>query len=103
VISTDGQENASTEHKRATIKALLDERQKQGWLVLYLGANQDAFAEGGFMGTQVANTMNYAATSVGTRNSFAAASGATRRYASTGQMSAAAFTTEERDAAEEKE
>lgn len=103
VISTDGAENCSVEYKKATIKALLDERQKQGWLVIYLGANQDAFHEGGSIGTMTSNTMNYAATGTGTRSSFAAASNATKRYAQTGSVAAAAFTTEERENAEDKQ
>jgi hypothetical protein len=104
VISTDGLENASREQTRASIKALLDERQKQGWLVLYLGANQDAFNEGAKMGTHTGTTMNYASTARGTRSSFAAASGATRRFTSSGgDLKAAAFTQEEREEAEDKQ
>ena len=54
VILTDGQENASQEYTKDAVKKLLDGRQKdKNWLVIYLGANQDAFAEGvgrGFAG-----------------------------------------------------
>lgn len=60
VILTDGEENASREYTKAAVKALLDERQeKQGWLVIYLGANQDAIQEGAKYGTGFANTMTF--------------------------------------------
>lgn len=44
VIMTDGMENASTEHTKASIKSLLEDRQAKGLKVIYLGANQDAIA-----------------------------------------------------------
>ena len=51
VILTDGLENASQEYSKDAVKKLLDGRQKdKNWLVIYLGANQDAFAEGAARG-----------------------------------------------------
>lgn len=100
VIITDGQENASREYTKDAIRKLLDERQeKKNWLVQYLGANQDAFAEGGAIGTQTSNAMNFAATGAGMRNAFAASAAATTRYSSTGDLTAAAFTDKERESA----
>ena len=52
VILTDGYENASKEHTRASISALLKARQAAGWLVLYLGANQDSWAEAQHLGVE---------------------------------------------------
>lgn len=98
VILTDGLENASHEYSKDAIKKLLDGRQKdKNWLVLYLGANQDAFAEGAAVGTHAANTMNFSTANVGA--SMRAASRATMSYAGTGKLGAAAFTDEERAAA----
>jgi Mg-chelatase subunit ChlD len=59
VILTDGQENASTEYTKAHIKDLIDQKTKDGWTFMYIGANQDAFAEAGSMGIAPGCTMNY--------------------------------------------
>jgi Mg-chelatase subunit ChlD len=60
VILTDGLENASKEYSRDAVRKLLERLQKEkNWLVIYLGANQDAFAEGAARGTVAANTLNF--------------------------------------------
>ncbi len=59
IILTDGHENASKTYTKAHIKDLIFERQKDGWQFVYLGANQDAFAEAGSIGIAPACTMNY--------------------------------------------
>ena len=62
VILTDGQENASREHTRESIAKLLAGRQEdKDWLVLYLGANQDAFREAAAVGIGAAHSMAYSA------------------------------------------
>lgn len=99
VILTDGQENSSHEYSRDAIKKLLDERQeKKNWLVIYLGANQDAFAEGAKFGSQQATTLNYNVGSM--RDTMAVAAMSTMRYASAGGgvvgRSRATFTSAER-------
>jgi Mg-chelatase subunit ChlD len=43
-ILTDGYENASREHTRESIAALLKTKQEAGWLVLYLGSDQDSWS-----------------------------------------------------------
>lgn len=67
IIVTDGQENASREWKRDQVFALLDAVQQGGWEVVYLGANQDAYAVGQTIGTRMANTSNYRPDRVGTQ------------------------------------
>jgi hypothetical protein len=59
VILTDGHENSSREYTKAHIKDLITERQNAGWTFVYLGANQDAFAEAGALGIAPATTCNY--------------------------------------------
>ena len=59
IIQTDGYENASTKFTKAHIKDLIEQKQKEGWIFIYLGANQDAFAEAGALGIAAANTINY--------------------------------------------
>jgi hypothetical protein len=50
VTMTDGLENASQQYTKAKLNELIAERQKAGWVFVYLGANQDAFAEGQNLG-----------------------------------------------------
>lgn len=59
VILTDGQENSSREMTKAAVKAMVEEQTKAGWNFIYLGANQDAFAEAGSMGIARGMTANY--------------------------------------------
>jgi Mg-chelatase subunit ChlD len=59
IILTDGQENSSHHYTKSHIKDLIHERTKDGWTFVYLGANQDAFAEAGSLGIAPACTMNY--------------------------------------------
>lgn len=83
VILTDGLENSSREYPGRNglemIKLLLAEVQKEpwGWLVLFLGANMDAFSEGVHSrGTQHAHTMGFTTANVGaTMQAAARASG----------------------------
>lgn len=51
VVITDGQENSSREYRTPQMRSLIAEVQSQyNWSFLYLGANQDAFAEAGKYG-----------------------------------------------------
>lgn len=102
VIMTDGEENASKEYvTKESVKTLLDRLQKENnWLVIYLGANQDSFQEGGSRGVMMANTMNFQAKNVDI--AIAAAGRATRSYGLTGSASMAAFTDDERKASVDK-
>ena len=58
-ILTDGYENASQTFTKAHIKDLIEQKTKEGWTFMYLGANQDAFAEAGSIGICAGRTMNY--------------------------------------------
>ena len=66
LIITDGMENASKEFDQVAIKALVEKQtNKYSWCFVYLGANQDAFAEARKYGIALAT--NYEANSIGTR------------------------------------
>ena len=97
VILTDGEENASTEYTRDGIKQLIEEKQKLGWQVSYLGANVDAFHEAGQLGIRGGQAMNFVGTqSVATMDSYFASN---KRYLSRPvktDTSAADFTDDER-------
>jgi len=58
-IFTDGLENSSQKFTKAHIKDLVDQKTNEGWKFVYMGANQDAFAEAGSIGIAAKNTMEY--------------------------------------------
>jgi uncharacterized protein YegL len=61
VITTDGLENSSKEFSKAQVKELIEcQQSKYNWQFIFLGANQDAFAEAGGMGVGHAGAANYA-------------------------------------------
>ena len=98
VILTDGLENASKEYSRDAVRKLLERLQKEkNWLVIYLGANQDAFAEGAARGAVAANTMNFDVSRM--RSAVAAAARSSAAYAHSAAPAEAAFTPAERAAA----
>jgi uncharacterized protein YegL len=95
VILTDGLENASTEHTKQSVKLLLERRQKEkNWLVIYLGANQDAFAEGATIGAAPGNTMDFDVQRMPA--AMEAVARASSAYAASPRPGAAAFTPAER-------
>lgn len=59
IIQTDGAENASNTYTKVHVKDLIEQKTKDGWTFMYLGANQDAFAEAGSMGIAAAGTLHY--------------------------------------------
>ena len=104
-VMTDGLENASREHTKETIKTLLDRKQKEdGWLVVYLGAGHDAWAQAHAMGLHAGNVAAFDKLAVSqTLASFAARSARYAR-ASDPLLDAAAggFSDEERAAMQQK-
>lgn len=98
VILTDGLENASVEHTKETVKALLERCQtEKNWLVIYLGANHDAFAESHARGIAPARSMVF------DKPRLSATVGAmarmSRSYAESGDAQSAEFTPSERASA----
>ena len=43
---TDGEENSSKKHNYESIKALIDDRQRKGWLIIFLGAGLSSAQQG---------------------------------------------------------
>ncbi|MBU1226081.1 MAG: VWA domain-containing protein [Actinobacteria bacterium] len=66
-IVTDGLENASRHHTRSTVFDLIEDRRKDGWVFVFLGANQDSFASGGAMAVPAGNRADWAATPRGSK------------------------------------
>lgn len=67
-IITDGMENASREWSKEAIVELVEKMEAEGWVISYLGANQDAIKVGASMGFQQNNTMTYHATRAGAQS-----------------------------------
>jgi uncharacterized protein YegL len=89
VIITDGQENASREYSKAQVKKMIEERSAGGrWSFLYLGANVDAFAEGGSLGVSDGNIGSYTSSARGTDGMYRSLSGSVRHMRSTGSLDA---------------
>lgn len=74
VIITDGYENSSREYTTSQIKEKIEEQTKNGWNFLYLGANQDAFAEAGKYGINPDMVAGYSHNNMGTRSAYVAMS-----------------------------
>lgn len=68
VIVTDGGENASCFQTRDGVKGMITMVQNLGWRVVFLAANQDAFAVSAGMGISQQFTHNFRANSIGTRS-----------------------------------
>ena len=101
VIVTDGLENASREYTAPQVKALIESVQAEGWLVVYLGANQDSFAEGtAARGVRGQSVMNFAPTHI--KDAMGATLRSTRMYASGANASDYGFQDAERLQAEGK-
>ena len=60
-IMTDGLENSSREFTFMDIARMVEQREKQGWIFTFLGANQDAWQEGRKFGIQGKYASNYEA------------------------------------------
>lgn len=59
LIVTDGLENASTEWTKTGVKEKIEVCEANGWEIVYLGANVDAFSEGGQLGTTIGKSVGY--------------------------------------------
>lgn len=99
-IMTDGLENASREYTKETVKALLDRKQKEdGWLVLYLGADHDAWDQARALGLNAGNVAAFSKRHM--HESMASIASRSRRYATASEPAIEAarggFTDSERD------
>jgi len=70
VIITDGQENDSREFDKTHICKIIESHEEEGWEFIFLGANQDAIAEGGSMGVRASNAMTYGANVEGVQHMY---------------------------------
>jgi len=83
VIVTDGEENSSRKHSHESIKALIEDRQKKGWLIVFLGAGLDAAQQGTRIGIRAASVANIGMDEVSLSATMAAVGSRSRAYAGT--------------------
>ena len=67
VITTDGMENASREYTSERVKAMIEEKKKDGWEFLFIGANIDAVSTAATVGISPDRAVDYRADARGTR------------------------------------
>ena len=77
VILTDGRDNASSRYTGRSIAERISALEARGWTFVFLGANEDALAEGSTMGIATGSTTGFAATGTGVRKAWASISRAT--------------------------
>lgn len=82
VILTDGQENASREYDLRSIRELIERKKKDGWKIICLGADVDAWAIGGAIGLNRGDVLSY--DKVHTGQTFKDLSVATNAYFESG-------------------
>lgn len=82
LIITDGEENSSREFTKEQIKNLVTTHQNNNWNFVFMGANIDAISEGSSLGIASNNSMNYNASSVGTKDLYQSVSRSLQSYRS---------------------
>ena len=90
VILTDGLENASFRYNQHRIGNLIQDRQDEGWTFVFLGANQDSYAEGAKIGLTGGNVQNFQTSGQSIALAYDSVSRATKEYCgkSSGQRKA---------------
>lgn len=85
VIMTDGHHNTNGTYTRAQLnEKIAHQRSKYNWKFVFLGANQDAFAEAAGYGMARVATSGFAYSNVGAHNAYCATSRATRAWKAEG-------------------
>ena len=81
LIITDGQENSSKAYSADQVRAMVEhQKTKYNWEFIFMGANIDALEDGTALGVAPQNTMNYDATSIGTKKLYRSISDSTTSY-----------------------
>lgn len=95
-ILTDGLENASKEFRqRSKIAKMIKEKKKAGWEFLFLGADIDAWGEGGSMGFSRGQTVS--TSKKNTKKSYMGLSHFTASYRTGADYSSKSFDMDEED------
>ncbi|MFZ4519569.1 MAG: VWA domain-containing protein [Microthrixaceae bacterium] len=70
VSITDGHENASREVRLREVRELIEQRRRQGWTFVFLGAAPDVYGEAGGLGYDDRSVQAFAADGAGTSAAF---------------------------------
>jgi uncharacterized protein YegL len=82
IITTDGQENSSSEYNHSQVKGLIEAQKEKGWEFVFLGANIDAVEVAGRMGFSASRSKNYHNDAQGVELNFAVLSNAVSMFRS---------------------
>lgn len=75
VITTDGQENSSSEYTVKMVRKMISEHQEQGWQFIFMGANMDAVTEAENLGISRKHAVSYRNDSDGVAINYEVTSG----------------------------
>lgn len=70
VIFTDGEENQSVEYTRQNVFDLISRKEGAGWTFVFMGANQDVYAETEHIGIKAGNAQAFRADRMGSATAF---------------------------------
>jgi hypothetical protein len=73
-------ERKAQEQTQSTVFDLIEDRKKQGWVFVFIGANRDVYATGRAMSVSVGNSMSFDASHQGTKRRFTSLSESTAKY-----------------------
>jgi uncharacterized protein YegL len=80
-ILTDGEENSSREYNLTQVKEMIQHQKEiYSWEFVFLGANQDTFAEAAKLGIDAKDTVEFAANSAGITRAYTQMSNITMSY-----------------------
>lgn len=103
VVLTDGEENMSKEYGTKDMVDLKKKLEAKGnWSFVYLGANQDAWANASKWGYSASNVSNFNSTAAGTNVVFDSLSVATRSFSAAPSSATLTFYTNEQKLRNEK-
>lgn len=95
VIMTDGEENSSHEFTKAMVRDLIEQQNRDyNWQFVYLGANQDAFAEAGTLGINLGTVANYTVNNIG--STYSVTSSNIADWRTTDSVASLTYTAEQR-------
>lgn len=92
VIMTDGEENSSKEYSQEQLRVKIAELEKLGnWSFVFLGANQDSWANAQKIGISQMNTANFVATDAGIKSAMHTMASNTNSFAMSASANTQAF------------